>query len=221
MEHEDIPAGEIESLPVFPMPTTVLFPGIVLPLHIDDPPYSDMVSDAMADNQTLAVVMIKPGTEGDDIPQVCDVGGIGQIIHCEKLIGGRYNVLIQGIGRVQLLEELPRQQAYRRFKARVFPQPTDQDAAAVQNELLRLESAVISLVASVAETDAQLVEVVHSTNDPIHLADILSATVVRDAEVQQELLATHDLKARLARLIDVVTDVLVNVGEIPPEAQAN
>lgn len=214
-------SDEIESLPVFPLPSTVLFPGIVIPLHVFEPRYRQMVADAMADDETICISMIKPGTEELEVPEVSNVGGMGKIIHCEKLIGGRYNILVQGTARVHLLDELDGEKPYRRFRARVVPSPTDHDAAAAQVQLVHLESCVISLVTAVAETDAQLVEVVRSTPDPIKLADILAATVVQDSNHQQALLATTDLRPRLTMLIDLLTDVLATTGEIPPEAQAN
>jgi len=198
-----------------------LFPGIVIPLHIFEPRYRQLVSDAMAGDETLAIAMIRPGIEENEVPAVCDVAGIGRIIHCEKLIGGRYNILVQGTGRVQLLDELDTDKPYRCFRARLIPNPTERDTAAVQKELLRLRSCVISLVTAVAETDAQLVEVVRSTPDPVKLADILAATVVQDSKQQQALLAATDLRPRLTLLIDQLTDILATVGEIPPEAQAN
>jgi Lon protease-like protein len=221
VEPEAIQPGEIDSLPVFPLAKTVLFPGIVIPLHVFEPRYRDMVADAMASDQLLAIAMIEPGTEEHEIPRLCEYAGVGRIIHCEKLIGGRYNILVQGMERARLEEELCTGHAYRRFRARVLPSPSEEEANEAKNELLELESCVISLVANVAETDAQLVEVVYSTTDPIKLADLLAATVVSDARRQQDLLATINLKARLAKLVILMADVLVEVGEIPPGAQAN
>lgn len=208
-------------VPLFPLSGVFLFPGTLLPLHIFEPRYRQMIADAMASDETICIAMIKPGTEEQEVPEVCSVGGIGKIIHCDKLIGGRYNILVQGTARVHLLEELDGEQPYRRFRARVVPNPSDQDASAAQSQLVHLESCIISLVTAVAETDAQLVEVVRSTPDPIKLADILAATVVQDSNQQQALLAATDLRPRLTMLIDHLTDVLATVGEIPPEAQAN
>ena len=58
-------------------------------------------------------------------------------------------------------------------------------------------------------------------HDPVRLADILGATVVRSVEQQQDLLDTLHLKKRIAKLIDLMVDVLATTGEIPPTAQAN
>jgi len=211
----------IESVPVFPLPAAVLFPGIVIPLHIFEARYCSMMADTMADDERMAIAMIKAGTEDDDAPEVHSVAGIGHVIHCEKLLGGRYNVLVQGIGRIKLLEELKGEQEYRRFRAQWVPQPTDDDIEEAKFELLRLQGCVISLMGSILQTDAELVEVLRSTSDPVKLADILGATVVGKVEQQQDLLNTLHLKKRIAKLIDLMVDVLATTGEIPPGAQSN
>ena len=80
---------------------------------------------------------------------------------------------------------------------------------------------MLSLRSAVAETDAQLVEVLRSTADPLELADILAATLVSEPEVQQTLLAAGELRVRLSRLIDLLADVMVRIGAPPRTAQLN
>jgi Lon protease-like protein len=210
----------LESLPVFPLPATVLFPGVVIPLHIFEPRYRAMVRDALDTDDLIALAMVQPGLEEEDTPPLCDVACAGTIIHSEQLPDGGFNILLQGSFRVRLVAELPRERLYRRFSAEVIPAPTEHDEKAARQELVELESCVVSLVHSVAERDAELVEVVRSTTDPIKLADILAATVVRDASVQQDLLATSNLKSRLSKLVAAMVDVLVEVGE-PSSARPN
>ena len=217
IETEEVP--EIDSLPIFPLPTAVLFPGIVLPLHIDDPCYCELIADALEKNGVLAVAMIQHGQDGD-APPLCEIAGAGQIIHAEKLDGGDYNVLIQGLDRVRLLEELPKSHSYRRFKAEIIPKPSPDETDAAKNELVRLESCVMNLVSTIAGSDAQLVEVMRATPDPIQLVDFLSATVVQDIDTQQEILAAVDLKTRLAKLIDVLVDVLGGARSTPTPTSA-
>jgi len=212
IENDETP--EIASLPIFPLPSAVLFPGIILPLHVDEPCYCKLVADALEHDGVLAVAMIMPESDVEP-PPLYDVAGAGQIIHAEKLAGGDYNVLIQGLDRVRLLEELPACGSYRRFRAEIIPKPSDDDTNRARDQLARLESCVMNLVASVAESDVELAEVLRSTPDPLQLAEFLSATVVQDIGTQQELLATLDLRVRLSKLIDVLVEVLGRVTSIP------
>ncbi len=214
-------AAELASVPVFPLPTTVFFPGIVIPLHIFEPRYRRMVQDTMAGEQLLAIAMIVPGDEENERPSLSTIAGVGRIIHCEKLVGGRYNILVHGFARGELAEELPCPEGYRRFRVRLLPAPDERATSAARDELSRLERSVWSLLARSQTTDAQLAEVVRSTPDPVQLADILAATVIPDPNTQQEILAAADLRLRLAMVNDALAGVLATSGELPPEARAN
>ncbi|MBI3178044.1 MAG: LON peptidase substrate-binding domain-containing protein [Deltaproteobacteria bacterium] len=208
----------LPRLSVFPLPSTVLFPGVVLPLHIFEPRYRDMVVDALAGDKTMAVALMRQGSEQQERPHLHQVACAGHIIHSEKLTGGRYNILLEGTHRVRLLEELPFERTYRRFSAEVVPAPSESDIRAAQAELLKLESSMLSLVGAVGTTDTQLIEVLRSTPDPMKLADIMAATLITEPHKQQEILEATDLRARLARLTDALVDVLARAR---PIAQAN
>lgn len=221
MDGSPLTAASLSQLAVFPLPNTVLFPGTVLPLRVFDKPYCDLVTDALARDSSLAVVLCKPTDDASKPATLHAVAGAGRIIHAEKLDGGHFNILVHGLHRVRLVDELPLERAYRRFRCEVIPAPDKRQIAGATAELARLQSCVLSLRAAVAEKDAQLVEVLRATADPIQLADILAATLVSEPEVQQKLLATVELRHRLAHLIDLLADVMVRVGAPPRSAMMN
>jgi uncharacterized protein len=226
VDAELISTASLARLPVFPLPKAVLFPGTVLPLHVFEPRYRQMIADALAGDKTIAIVLIKEGSDGADgqlEPQapIHDVACAGRIIHADELEDGRYNILVQGAARVRLREELALEKPYRRFTAEIIERPGDAEQHSASRELARLQSCVLSLRTSVQESDAQLVEVLRSTSDPVLLADILSAAVIADAAVQQYLLSELDFAARLRTLIDALAEVMVRSGAPPKEAQMN
>lgn len=221
VELDSIVADTLSRLPVYPMADAVLFPGTVLPLHIFEPCYRELVADALAGNKSLAVVMLKGPNNGTSRPLVHDVACVGQIIHSKKLPDGQYNILVQGMQRVRLVEELPLEPSYRCFRAEMIPEPDEQAMQKAEAELARLQSCVLSLRSSVEKSDAQLLDVLRATDDPIQLADILGAAAVSDAEIQQRLLGAADLSARLSTLIDALAEVMLVVGELPDDAAIN
>ncbi len=218
-------SSTLARLPIFPLPKAVLFPGTVLPLHVFEPRYRQMVADALEGDRAIAIVLIEGGEAGDEVQTapapIHEVACAGRIIHADKLEDGRYNILLQGVTRVRLLEELPLDKPYRRFRAEPIAGPGDAELARASRELARLQSCVLSLRSSVQESDAQLVEVLRSTSDPVQLADILSAAVVSDVDLQQRLLAERDFATRVRTLIDVLAEVMVKTGEPPKELQMN
>ena len=99
------------SYPVFPLPGTVLFPNTLLPLHIFEPRYRRMVSDALDSFGHLAIALFKepPSARAylDDSPALRPTVGLGTIAHYEQLTDDRYLVLLQGVCRARIVDEVP------------------------------------------------------------------------------------------------------------------
>ena len=87
------------SLPIFPLPTVVLFPNVFLPLHIFEPRYRQMIADALKGDRIIGMVLLKPGYEDDyeDRPPIYGIGCSGLITHVEQMDDGRYNLVLRGL----------------------------------------------------------------------------------------------------------------------------
>jgi Lon protease-like protein len=95
------------TIPIFPLPTVVLFPNVFLPLHIFEPRYRTMVSDALEEDRIIGMVLLRPGWEQDyeGRPTVYPVGCAGLITHAERLPDGRFNIVLQGLEKFRILDE--------------------------------------------------------------------------------------------------------------------
>ena len=95
------------TLPIFPLPNVVLFPNVFLPLHIFEPRYRQMVTDALAGERMIGMVLLQPGFEDDyeGQPDVYDVGCAGLITHVERLTDGRFNIVLRGLERFRIVGE--------------------------------------------------------------------------------------------------------------------
>jgi uncharacterized protein len=134
------------SLPLFPLPTVVLFPNVFLPLHIFEPRYRQMVADALNGDRMIGMVLLKPGFEAEyeGQPAVYDVGCSGLITHVERLPDGRFNIVLRGLEKFRLLEEEEPAAVtggYRRGLVSLLGDPlADEDRDALQSERGRLEA---------------------------------------------------------------------------------
>ncbi len=92
-----------ELLPLFPL-NTVLFPSMVLPLHIFEERYKLMINTCLAQDKPFGVVLIYSGTEvgGPAIPH--PVGTVARIANWEWLPDGRMNILTAGERRFRIVE---------------------------------------------------------------------------------------------------------------------
>lgn len=127
------------ALPIFPLPTVVLFPNVFLPLHIFEPRYRQMVEDALAGDRIIGMVLIKPGNDEDydGAPPVYPTGCSGLITHSEKLDDGRYNLVLRGIEKFSIQsEEAP---APGRLYRSAVISPIDEAVSASERDELRRE----------------------------------------------------------------------------------
>ena len=104
-----------DLLPIFPLPNTVLFPNVFLPLHIFEPRYRDMVRDAIAGDRMIGMVLLRPGWQRDyeGRPAVYPIGCSGVMTHVEQLPDGRYNIVLRGLERFRIVDE-DHSRSYRR-----------------------------------------------------------------------------------------------------------
>jgi len=95
------------AIPMFPLPNVVLFPNVFLPLHIFEPRYRDMVSDALDGDKLIGMVLLRPGWEGsyEGRPPVYPIGCAGLITHHERLPDGRYNIVLRGLEKFRIVQE--------------------------------------------------------------------------------------------------------------------
>lgn len=96
-----------ERLPIFPLPNVVFFPKTYLPLHIFEPRYRQMVADATAGGQCIAMALLKEGWEPDYYgnPPIYPVVCVGRLVSVQPLADGRSNILLQGLERGDVREE--------------------------------------------------------------------------------------------------------------------
>ena len=77
------------TIPIFPLPNAVLFPNVFMPLHIFEARYRAMVSDALAGDRIIGMVLLRPGYEREyeGRPPIYPVGCAGVITHSDRSTG--------------------------------------------------------------------------------------------------------------------------------------
>jgi Lon protease-like protein len=107
-QRDSVPPFPIPArIPVFPLPNVVLFPKTYLPLHIFEPRYCAMVSDAAMSGQCIGMALLKDGWETDYYghPPVFLMGCVGRLVSVQPLADGRSNILLQGLERFAIERE--------------------------------------------------------------------------------------------------------------------
>jgi len=124
-----------DIIPVFPLTGSLLLPGNLLPLNIFETRYRSMVADALEGDRHIG--MIQPFTPRQDNwvesaenpvdPEIYPIGCLGRIEECEPQEDGRYLIVLRGVSRFRVREELPRPRGYRRVRVDYSEFPRDAD----------------------------------------------------------------------------------------------
>ena len=133
------------TIPIFPLPTVVLFPNVFLPLHIFEPRYREMVADALDGDRIIGMVLLRPGYESDyqGRPPVYPVGCAGVISHAEPHPDGRYNIVLRGLEKFRVEAE-DHSRSYRVARVEsMMEEPTAEERAIIRAERRRLEALLV------------------------------------------------------------------------------
>ena len=124
-------------LSIFPLPGALLFPGMHLPLHIFEPRYRALVTDAVARDRRIG--MVQPRGAGDPAP-LFDIGCVGKIADIEALPDGRFDVVLEGLSKFRILRELDVTTAFRQVEAVLLPSPADEVLSLGERASIECES---------------------------------------------------------------------------------
>jgi Lon protease-like protein len=191
---------------LFPLPNVVLFPHVIQPLHIFEPRYCQMLEEALADDRLLAMAVLMPGWEKDyeQRPPVYPVACLGRVVTHERLADGRYNLLLRGVSRIEIVRELPPHKTFREAQARLIGDHADHSAAS--NDLRsQLLAACKRRLARATRSPQQLehLDQMLTSEAPLEmLADILGYVLDFDQSFKVQLLADANVERRARRLIE-------------------
>ena len=211
------------QIPIFPLPNAVFFPHTSLPLHIFEPRYRQMVADCLAGDKRLAMVLLKPGWEADYYgrPAVYEVAGAGEVVECETLADGRYNILLRGLERIGIDGEVRSEKLYRIATARWLPDvypPEGEDGLTSQMDRLRL--ACGRLLSRLPRPVPGLLKLLTDHDRPGVLVDRIASVVVVEVEKRQSLLENQDVGDRIAEVTDYLEGVMALREQGDPKWQA-
>jgi Lon protease-like protein len=106
-------AGHLpDNMPVFPLHGVLLLPGGQLPLNIFEPQYLRMFDDALRTNRLIGMAQPRKPDEHD----LYNIGCAGRIIEFVETNDGRYEVVLKGISRFRIKEEIAAVGGYRRIR---------------------------------------------------------------------------------------------------------
>jgi len=203
------------SIPIFPLPNTVLFPNVFLPLHIFELRFKRMMTDALLGDRIIGMTLLRPGWESDyeGRPAVFSVGCAGLITHSETLKDGRYNIVLRGLQKFKICGE-DNGQGYRIARVSGIAEPVDEvTRLAIQESRGRLEE-LLTQSAKNENAEGRLPKSVSDAD----LVNALAQYLDIDAIEKQALLEREGLAKRCESLIELLEMKLL-VARYPSQSR--
>lgn len=216
------------QLPLFPL-GTVLFPGLLLPVHVFELRYRQLMAELLAapasQPRRFGVVAIRRGSEvggtaeDDGVQALYDVGCIAEVRRIREHPDGRFDVTTSGTARFRLLAvHRPTEETrYLRGDVETLPERVGEPANAARLAE-RVRAAFPRYLAAVAAAQGSPVEAAEVPADPLLLSYLVAATMMLDLPERQELLAAPSAAHRLAgelRLLGRETGLLRALSAAP------
>jgi len=176
---------------LFPLPNLALFPHVMQPLHIFEPRYLALLEEALAGDGLIAMAVLAPGWEGDydGRPLLTSAACLCRIMTYHKTEKGTYNVLLVGVRRIRIIEELPPDKSFREAKVEVldddYPTRLEPARAALQKKLL---VAFKTILPKLADAPEQLDQLLGHQISLGMLTDIIAYTLDLPFEAKLKLL---------------------------------
>lgn len=204
-------------MPLFPL-GTVLFPGLVLPLHIFEERYRQLVRDLLAkpEPREFGVIAIRHGRETgiDGVSDLYEVGCTAEVRRVEPYQDGRYGLVTVGARRFRLLGMVGDAAPYLQGEVELLTDgPGDEAAAAVA--VKPVQQAFLDYLRALADQRGATFEVPELPDEPVLLSYVVAAAIVVDMADKQRLLAAPDAAMRLAAGRELLTREIGMLRTLP------
>ena len=185
-------------MPVLPLPEAVLIPQQVIPLHIFEERYIQMVSHALDGAGQIAMAVLASKNDKRNRPAIRPAVCVGQIMQHETLSGGRFEILLQGVCRARIAQEMPSDGATLYREANLDPvddvEP-DEEAMKPLRDWVQGELTTGDLSRFEAATD--LLDYIRDERiSTPTLLELISFTLFDDADLRYRLLEEGNPEAR-------------------------
>ena len=213
-DEEKIISNLPERLPLFPLDNVVFFPNTILPLHIFEQRYKQMVSDSSNTHNLICMTLYNPELGEDDSQVLSNIGCIGRIINNEEAEDGKKNIILYGLRRMHITKVLY-DKPYREAQIKIIKSSDSVNADAYKKRILDLINKWNLLLEGYTEDYKIKIEPTYSLSK---ITDTLSSSMVSKASDRQLLLEEIDESIRAEKIIDVLEsriEILSGKIELP------
>jgi Lon protease-like protein len=212
---------------LFPIPNLVMFPNVMQPLHVFEPRYRALLNDAMENDHLIAVAILAPGWESDyeGRPPLERHACLGRVVASQTVEDGSDNLLLVGVRRICLLDELPPTKAYREAHVAVcediYPPDQVEHGAELKRQLCARLSKFLPGLNAAYKPLEHLLDAHVSLGV---LTDVLSYALDLDLPAKETLLSESNVYRRAELILECLANMDATPGQsasFPPDFSSN
>ena len=192
------------EIPLFPLPNLVLFPNIVVPLHIFEDRYKLMVNGCIDSGDVFGLVLLRAGAQEENERTIHRVGVAARVVEVERLDEGRMNILCEGESRFRI-HRFTQQTPFWKGVVEFFEDEQVRATESLYDQVAELYRSVAALSATLSGSQPAELVLPESSAD---LSFMVSYILDIESEEKQHLLEMTSTAERLRMLIAHLTDTL-------------
>lgn len=203
---------------LFPLPNLVLFPNVIQALHIFEPRYCELLSEALESDRLITMAILEQGWEEDfqKQPKLSNIVCIGRIVSHTPTGDGRHNVFLAGIQRARIIEELQVTTHFRQARVEILediPIADEAKSESCRDDLLAIFRSMVPVDLSNSDSFSELL----TRQLPLGiLTDVIAYAVNLPLATKHYLLGEPDVEARYRVLVDSLTTLVEPEEESSP-----
>lgn len=207
---------------LFPLPELVVFPHAMQPLHIFEPRYCEMLVEALASDNIIAMATLTGGIAAapQEAAPIASTVCLGRIISHSEVENDRHNILLVGIQRATIVREIDAGRSFRIAEVGVakdvYPPSGSESRRQLKNDLLE---AFAEIIPSSAGAQKSLHELMAGQMRLGPIADIISYTLPFNVEQKLKLLAMADVDHRAGKLLELLKSGTIQLHSVSAEEQ--
>jgi Lon protease-like protein len=188
-------------LRLFPLPGFVMFPHVAHPFHLFEPRYLALAEEALQTDRLIALAMLQPGWENNYelAPPVYPTVCIAHISAHSRTENGTINVILRGVSRATICDELPSDSPFRRVTAERVTSDNSGGKGVLHHRLLERFQAFL-LDRGAEREDVQMLA--NECCDLEHLTDIVTFSMVDAFDQRRAMLEEFDPVSRAEKLLE-------------------
>jgi len=211
---------EKNTLPLFLLPSVVLFPGMNLPLFIFEDKYKEMISSCMKNDKTFGVVFLRGN--------VCaDIGTTAEIVDVEKTQDGNLNILSEGKKRFKIID-IVKEEPYYEAIVELYEDTDAKITTGINKsltEIKKLSKNALSMFDMIS--NQELSKKIKLPENPNDLLFLIAGNLTCSFESKQTILETQSIKDRTKKILSLLKEeikrleILLKNKETKPAVEKN